>query len=93
MKISKLYIESGASKRKRKVEQEALHSKQRGDILNFVTRRPLLHLAALTLGCLCLILNEEETQSTSQSLTSGQSSQMALEDVVEKSANLQEAVK
>ena len=82
MKISKRFIKSGASKHKRKVEQEALHSKQRVAILNFVTFRPLLHLAAFTLGT--PILNEEDTQSSSQSLTSGQSSQMALEDVVEK---------
>jgi len=86
--MSTRYFESGASKRKRKAEEEAFHSKQRGAILNFVTRQPPPHSAASTSDT--QIQNEEDTQSFSQSLTSGQSSQMALEEVVNESANLQE---
>ena len=88
--MSKRYFESGASKRKRKAEEEAFHSKQRGAILNFVTRRPPPHSAALTSDT--QFLNEEDAQSFSQSLPRCQSSQMALEEVVNESANLQKEV-
>ena len=85
--MSKRHFESGASKRKRKAEEEAFHSKQRGAILNFCTRRLPPHSAALTLDT--QFQNEEDAHSFSQSLTRGQSSQMALEDVINESVNLQ----
>ena len=83
--MSKRNFESGASKRKRKAEEEEFHSKQRGAILNFVTRQPRSppHSAASTSET--QIQNEEDTQSSSQSLTSGQSSQMASEEVCRRS--------
>ena len=88
--MSKRYFESGASKRKRKAEREAVNLKQRGAILNFVTRQPPPHSTTFTSDT--QIQNEDFTQSSSQSLTSGQSSQMVLQEMVNESANLQEEV-
>src|SRR5215469_15976066 len=88
--MSKRSYDSGALKRKRKAEEEAFLSTQRGALLNYVTREPLPHSPAIASTSPSGAQSEDDgTQLSSQSYASGQSSHSALE-VVNKSADLQE---